>query len=141
MSPLASLGRHDRFGIEILMSCANALCQNSRIRRSRILGQYAGLLLLPPLRPGFAKKTAFLSAKAQKLKNSAKQNSWIVCRFPLWNSARCSGALAWGLGLGWAFPVPKPTFGLQLLVGQGFISVKAGHSDQRFGCPVIPTKP
>ena len=37
MSPLTSFGRHDRFGIEILMPCANALCQNLRIRRSRIL--------------------------------------------------------------------------------------------------------
>ena len=37
--------------------------------------------LLPPLQPWFAKDTAFFSAKAQKLKNSAKQNSWIVCRF------------------------------------------------------------
>ena len=34
---------------------------------------------------GFCQKTAFLSAKAQKLKNSAKQNSWTVCRFSLWN--------------------------------------------------------
>ena len=41
------------------------------------------------LQPGFAKKTAFFSAKAQSCKKlrflrySAKQNSWIVCRFPL----------------------------------------------------------
>ena len=34
-----------------------------------------------PLQPGFAKETAFFFAKAQKLKNSAKQNSWRVCRF------------------------------------------------------------
>ena len=34
-----------------------------------------------PLQSGFAKDTVFLSAKAQKLKNSAKQNSWIVCLF------------------------------------------------------------
>ena len=27
-------------------------------------------------------------------------------------------------------------FGLGLLVGQGFLGAKAGHSDQRFGCPV-----
>ena len=40
-------------------------------------------LHLPPLQPWFVKETAFFSAKAQKLKNSAKQNSWIVCRFPV----------------------------------------------------------
>ena len=41
-------------------------------------------VLLPPLQSCFAKDTAFFSAKAQKLKNSAKQNSWIVCRFSPW---------------------------------------------------------
>lgn len=30
ISPLTLFGRHDRFGIEILMLCANALCQNLR---------------------------------------------------------------------------------------------------------------
>ena len=37
--------------------------------------------LLPPLQPWFVKETAFFSAKAQKLKNSAKPNSGTVCRF------------------------------------------------------------
>ena len=37
--------RERGFGIEILMSCANALCQNPRIRRSRILGLFAGFRL------------------------------------------------------------------------------------------------
>ena len=46
---------------------------------------------------------------------------------------RRAGALARSLGLGWAFPVPKPTFGLRLLVSQGFLYAKAGHPDQRFG--------
>ena len=36
--------------------------------------------LLPPLQSVFAKDTAFLSAKAQKLQNSAKPNSGTVCR-------------------------------------------------------------
>ena len=35
--------------------------------------------------------SCFISSPVQKLKNSAKQNSWTVCRFSLWNSARCSG--------------------------------------------------
>ena len=63
--------------------------------------------LLPPLQSVFAKDTAFLSAKAQKRKNSAKQNSWIVCRFPPWN----------------VFPPLKPAF-------WGFLGAKAGHSDR-----------
>ena len=54
--------------------------------------------LLPPLQSVFAKDTAFLSAKAQKLKNSAKQNSWRVCRFSLWNSAGCVRIWLEGLG-------------------------------------------
>ena len=33
--------------------------------------------------------SCFISSPVQKLKNSAKQNSWTVCRFSLWNSARC----------------------------------------------------
>ena len=38
--------------------------------------RYGFLGAKAPLRPGFAKDAAFFSAKAQKLKNSAKQNSW-----------------------------------------------------------------
>ena len=34
-----------RFGIEKAISCATALCQNPRIRRSRILGLFAGFRL------------------------------------------------------------------------------------------------
>ena len=34
--------RERRFGIEKAISCATALCQNPRIRRSRILGLFAG---------------------------------------------------------------------------------------------------
>ena len=34
------------------------------------------------------KNSVFL-CKGTKLKNSARQNSWTVCRFSLWNSARC----------------------------------------------------
>ena len=36
-----------------------------------------------------SENSCFISSPVQKLKNSAKQNSWIVCRFSLWNSARC----------------------------------------------------
>ena len=39
--------------------------------------------LLPPLQPWFVKETEFFSAKAQKLKNSAKPNSGTVCRFSM----------------------------------------------------------
>ena len=49
--------------------------KSSRILQSRILGEFAGFLLLPPLQSGFAKETAFFFAKAQKLQNSAKPNS------------------------------------------------------------------
>ena len=48
----------------------------------------------------------FSNSLVQKRKNSAKQNSWIVCRFPPMKPA------VWGFGLG-------------LLGGQGFIGAKA----------------
>ena len=38
--------------------------------------------------PGLLKNCVFL-CKGKKLKNSAKQNSWRVCRFSPWNLARC----------------------------------------------------
>ena len=38
-------GTELRFGIEKAISCATALCQNPRIRRSRILGLFAGFRL------------------------------------------------------------------------------------------------
>ena len=68
-----------------------------------------------PLQSCFAKDTAFFSAKAQKLKNSAKQNSWTVCRFSLWNSARC-----FRIQLRWI-----RSFGLGRLVSNGFLCSKA----------------
>ena len=43
--------------------------------------------LLPPLQSVFAKDTAFLSAKAQKLQKAALFA--VICRFSLWNSAGC----------------------------------------------------
>ena len=57
--------------------------------------------------PGLLKNCVFL-CKGKKLKNSAKQNSWRVCRFSLWNSGAVSG------------------FGLGLLVSRGFLGAKAG---------------
>ena len=40
--------------------------------------------------PAFASgNSCFISSPVQKLKNSAKQNSWRVCRFSPWNLARC----------------------------------------------------
>ena len=50
----------------------------------------------PPLQSVFAKDTAFLSAKAQKLQNSAKPNSGTVRRFSPLKPAFFFGALAWG---------------------------------------------
>ena len=63
--------------------------------------------LLPPLQPWFVKETAFFSAKAQKLKNSAKPNSRTICRFPPWYAFLPLIPAVWGFGLG-------------LLVRQGF---------------------
>ena len=40
--------------------------------------------------PAFASgNSCFISSPVQKLKNSAKQNSWRVCRFSLWKPAGC----------------------------------------------------
>ena len=87
----------------------SAKAQNSGIRLSRIPGIVCRF-------PAFASgNSCFISSPVQKLKNSAKQNSWRVCRFSLWNSGAVSG------------------FGLGLLVSSGFLGAKAGHSDQRFG--------
>ena len=69
-------------------------------------------VLLPPLQPGFAKDTAFLSAKAQNSRIRRSRILGIVCRFSPWN----------------VFPPMKPAvwgFGLGLLGGQGFIGAKA----------------
>ena len=52
------------------------------------------------------------SSPVQKLKNSAKQNSWTVRRFSLWNVFSFMEPAVWGFGLG-------------LLGGQGFIGAKA----------------
>ena len=42
--------------------------------------------------------SCFISSPVQKLKNSAKQNSWRVCRFSPWNLARCFRIWLEGLG-------------------------------------------
>ena len=80
----------------------SAKAQNSGIRLSRIPGIVCRF-------PAFASgNSCFISSPVQKLKNSAKQNSWRVCRFSLWNSGAVSG------------------FGLGLLVSRGFLGAKAG---------------
>ena len=75
-----------------------AVCKSSRIRRSRILGLYAGFLFYQRLVP--------------KPENSAKPNSRTVCRFPSRYAFSPLIPAVWGFGLG-------------LLGGQGFIGAKA----------------
>ena len=114
MSPLTSFGRHDRFGIEILMLCANALCQNCK--KLRFLRLYAGFL--------------FYQRPVQKLQNSAFAEFW-DCTPVL--ALECFSAY----GTGGLYPNSAQGefwgFGLRLLISQGFLGAKAGHSDQRFG--------
>ena len=78
-----------------------------RLERNGFLGAKA------PLRPGFAKKNCVSLCKGKKLQNSAKQNSWIVCRFSLWNVFPLMEPAVWG-------------FGLRLLVRYGLLDAKAG---------------
>ena len=117
-----SLGRHDCFCClcnQVLPKKLRFSLQrykSSRILQSRILGWFAGFLLLPPLQPWFVKKTAFFSAKAQKLKNSAKQNSWRVCRFSPWNLVGCVRIWLEGLGKVGLFGCQSRIYeGLQLM--------------------------
>ena len=118
----AKAGHSDqRFGIEILMLCINALCQNRK--KLRFLRLFAGFFMEESCRGFFASNwlcsksgrslceriklilqlpqdvstryrsvdmtvfasgsSYFINSRVQKLKNSAKQNSWMVCRFPL----------------------------------------------------------
>ena len=102
-----------RFGTETALPCANALCKNCK--KLRFLRLYAGVLwrnlVLALVKQGklyflqsrqtsrergaFASENScFISSRVQKPKNSAKQNSWIVCWFPPWN----------------VFPPMKPAF-------------------------------
>ena len=111
------------------------LCKGTKLQKAALFAIVCRFLVLPPLRPGFAKDIAFLSAKAKSFRIRHSPNSGTVrrfpvlptpcaktakscafcvirrsrilrtvCRFSLWNSARCfriqrklnSGALARG---------------------------------------------
>ena len=82
-----SLGRHDRFGC----LCNLGLSKKQRFSLKWHKTWEFGLRRIPEIVcrfPAFASgNSCFISSPVQKLKNSAKQNSWRVCRFSLWNSA------------------------------------------------------
>ena len=75
-----------------------------------------------PLQLRFCQKKQRFSLqrhKSSRIRHSP--NSGTVRRFSPWN----------------VFPLMEPAvrgFGLRLLISQGFLGAKAGHSDQRFGC-------
>ena len=87
-------------------------------------------VLLPPLQPGFAKDTAFLSAKAKSSRIRHSPNSRTVCRFPVLPTpcAKTAKSCAFCDSLPVSASVCVFAFdtgGLGLLGGQGFISAKA----------------
>ena len=53
-----------------------SLCKGTKLQKAALFAIVCRFPLLPPLQSGFAKDTVFLSAKAQKLQNSAFAEFW-----------------------------------------------------------------
>ena len=84
-----SLGRHDRFGRlcnQFLPKTLRFSLQRHKSSRIRLTPNSGTVCRFPAFASG---NSCFISSPVQKLKNSAKQNSWRVCRFSPWNLARC----------------------------------------------------
>ena len=78
-----SLGRHDHFG----RLCNQFLPKTLRFSLQRHKAQEfckAEFLDSLPVSCFASENSCFRNSPEQKLKNSAKQNSWIVCRFSPW---------------------------------------------------------
>ena len=59
------------------------LCKGTKLQKAALFAIVCRFLVLPPLRPGFAKDIAFLSAKAKSSRIRHSPNSGTVRRFPV----------------------------------------------------------
>ncbi|MBO8457714.1 MAG: hypothetical protein IAA81_05740 [Spirochaetes bacterium] len=102
--------RYRSVDMTVLASFATLVCQRNSVSLCKgTKAAKAAFFAMVCRFPAFAafatlvcQKNSVFLCKGKKLKNSAKQNSWRVCRFSPWNLARCfriqrkldSGALA-----------------------------------------------
>ena len=82
------------------------LCKGTKLQKAAL---FAIVCRFTAFAPG---NSCLSNSPVQKLKNSAKQNSWTVRRFSLWNVFSFMEPAVWGFGLG-------------LLRSQSFLGAKA----------------